>query len=154
MRRGSSRTVGVCKQCAVYVRGELRCVWCQRRLRAPRTDGGRESCTATIDHYDGDGRAHREDNILPSCRTCNSLRNWPEGWAAWLGGWGQTPARAEARARAQLAAPLDRVAGRALAERWHPGRLAQLRADNARYRERRAGRLPPVTEFLTAEVAA
>lgn len=134
-RRGSSRSVGVVRQCAVYLRGGLRCVWCCRRLRAPRTDG-----------YN-----HAPTNLLPSCRTCNSVRNWPEVWPIHLGGHGQTAAGGAARAAAQLAAPLDYESGRALAHRWHPGRLEQIRACDQRYRARRAGRLPPAHEFLPAE---
>lgn len=153
-RRGSSRTLGVTRQCAVFERGLRRCVWCLRRLRAPRGESRGDGLAATIDHYDGDGYNHAADNCLPSCIRCNGARRWADTWAFHLGGHRQTVARAEARALAQLAAPLDYEAGRALARRWHPGRLEQIDDCRRRYRMRQAGMLPPAIDFPHAEEAA
>jgi hypothetical protein len=146
-RRGSSRTLGVVRQCAVFERGGRRCVWCCRRLRAPRGERRGDGLAATIDHYDGDGRNHAPDNLLPSCARCNNARKWPETFAIYLGGHRQTEAQAQARATEQLAAPLDYAAGRALARRWHPGRLAQVLGCQRRHRARLAGKIPPAVSF-------
>lgn len=141
-RRGSSRTIGITKQCAVYARGECRCVWCRVRLRAPRTEREDKTLTATIDHYDHDPKNHRPDNLLPACRMCNRMREAPELFAARLSGRGESVAAGERRARAQLEAPLSYSAGRHLAERWHPGRYAAQNEARARYERRMRGEEP------------
>lgn len=153
-RPGSSRTVGIVKQCAAYERGKRRCVHCRRKLRAPHTDGGKDTCTASIDHWNGDGKDHRPENLLPSCRRCNEVRPFSDLWEAHLRRFKTTPEEAEDRARAQLAEPLDLRAGRALAEQWHHERFGVIQACQQRYRDRQAGRLPPVGAFPFGEGAA
>lgn len=146
-RTGASRSMGGPVQWAVIARGGHRCFGCQRRLRPPGTDGGRDTCSATIDHYDGDGHNHDPANLLPACRLCNNQRRWADTWEAQLGKHGQTPDAAAARARAQLAEPLDMDTGRRLADEAQPGRREACQRYRLTYQRRRAGLLPPVTHF-------
>jgi hypothetical protein len=140
-RRGSSRVLGTARQCAVFVRGDLRCVWCRVELRRPRR-GGRDPRGASIDHYDGDSSNNAADNLLAACRGCNTVRRWLE-----MDGDGHV------RAQRQLAESLDLAAGAALAERWHPGRLEQVRACRARWLARQRGELPAAWAFGPEEAA-
>ncbi len=146
-RRGASRTMGPTKQCAVIERGDRRCFGCRRKLRAPRALGTGGDCSATIDHYDGDWRNHDPANLLPACNGCNTARRWPDAWEAQLKRHRETPERAAERARQQLATPLDLAAGRELAWAWGGDRFERCKIYDQTYRLRRAGLLPPVTDF-------
>lgn len=129
--------MGPVRQCAVLERGGRRCFACRVALRRPRTDGGRDTATATIDHWNGDGYDHAPDNLVPACRLCNQLRPYPDAYEARLAARGRTVAQAEQEARRQLAIPLDLEAGRRLARRWYEGRLARCAEARLRYKARR-----------------
>jgi hypothetical protein len=118
--RGTSRSISPITRCAVVVRGDHRCAWCTAALAGV--------ADTTIDHVDGDHGNNRHDNLVPACWSCNSTGgNGPEALDARLHRIGVDPTEARARVAQQVAEPLDRAAGRLLAEEWYPGRLEALR---------------------------
>lgn len=157
-RCGSSRSLGPSKQCAIYERGDRRCAWCEAQLIEPRPWGkpADVDCThyATIDHLDGDRHNNDPSNLVPSCNGCNVSRSddWEKGdeweyFEAKIHDWwgfdlyltrhGADIAEAIERVEAQRWIPLDMKAGRALAERWHAGRLSYSKAWNRQARRRK-----------------
>lgn len=138
--RGSSRTIGVVAQCAVWIRGGKVCVWCLRRLRRP-LPGRHGSASATIDHADGNHGNNARNNLLAACSKCNTARRFESSFITWLRKVGQTYAAGKRRAAKQLVAPLDMDEGRELAERWHPGRLEAQRENQRAYKARQKARM-------------
>lgn len=133
--RGSSRTIGVVAQCAVWIRGGRVCVWCLRRLRRP-LPGRHGSASATIDHADNNHGNNARNNLLAACSKCNTARRFESSFITWLRKVGQTYAAGKRRAAKQLVMPLDLGEGRELAERWHPGRLEAQRQNQRAYAAR------------------
>lgn len=128
-KRGSARSIGPVKRCAVVLRGEQRCAWCAVALV------GKDA--TTIDHVDGVHRNNAPSNMVPSCAGCNSSRAWGERHFAYrLRRLGVALEDAWARVRAQLAAPLDLDAGRELAEQWYPGRREREQEARERWNAR------------------
>jgi hypothetical protein len=110
----SSGTIGT-----IVVRDRSTCAYCARVLTRseiqldhvlPRVEGGRD----------------RADNLVVACASCNQSR-----------GDGPVPEHARAEVARRLALPLDREAGRALADKWYPGRRESQREAMARLREHR-----------------
>lgn len=157
-RCGSSRSLGVVKQCAVYERGERRCVWCGVDLIEPRPwrtpDDADATHYATVDHLDGDPKNNSPENLVPACNGCNVSRahEWEKGqeWEffealshewwdfdLYLQRKGADIRDAIQRVENQRWIALDRTAGRALAERWHADRIAYSRAWTKKRAQRR-----------------
>ena len=147
LRPGASRTMGATKQAAVIARGSFACAWCARPLSEPAQDGGMRDDAATIDHVDGDGYNHDPANLVPACRSCNNYRRWDDLFVTHLLVRGTTPEAAFARVASQTSRPLDMDAGRTLAATWQPERVRRVAGYRKTYRLRRAGLLPPVTDF-------
>lgn len=156
-RCGSSRSLGVTKQCAVYERGGRRCAWCGVELVEARpwcTNPDPDSDPdryATVDHLDGDRHNNDPSNLVPSCNGCNvsKAHEWERGqewefFAAISFEWwdfdiylerkGADIRDAIQRVEEQRWIPLDLKAGRALAEQWHADRIAYSRSWNKRRR--------------------
>lgn len=59
---------------AIYARDGWRCVWCTREVRAGDRRGKAQPGfrLATLDHYAYG--CNRSDNLLTSCKECNTLR--------------------------------------------------------------------------------
>lgn len=129
--------MGPLRQCAVIERGGRLCFACLVPLRRPRADGGRDTATATIDHWNGDGHDHDPSNLVPACRLCNQLRPYPDVYEARLVARGRTVAQATAEAARQRALPLDLAAGKQLMLRWYEDRVTSCALARARYKERR-----------------
>lgn len=117
-------------RCAIIIRDNFTCCWCNRHLTKEEI---------AIDHviprspYAGRGRAgtHKPDNLVVSCRDCNTARGngGPDNVAtfrAHLARYGRTIGMGMREAKRRVRLPLDRVAGRALARQWYPGRLEYL----------------------------
>lgn len=114
---GTSRSLGPVKQCAVYVRGGLRCAWCTVFL-ATREE-------ATVDHLDVDHKNNDASNLVPACWGCNSARRHEHAFEAYLDARGHRIQDAWERIARQVALPLPRSCGELLARRWHPARMAR-----------------------------
>lgn len=133
-------------RCAILVRGGNRCAWCRKPLRKG---------SAQLDHVVPrcKGGSNRPDNLVPACGRCNLTRAWGRrSLADVLACYGILLADAWREVRRQLRAPLDRVAGRELADRWYPWAIEMRARDVDRVRRRAAAlrelaKTMPGTEF-------
>lgn len=131
-QRGSSRDISDRLWAAVYSRGGKKCVWCDQPLTA---------ADHSIDHFDGDRKNNRPDNLLPSHIGCNSKRgetwfseNPKDAQAAadssfdeYLRAKGSSLRAAEKRAEKQLRTPIphgtprySKLHGGAVVGAWAP----------------------------------
>ena len=116
-RRPSNRVMALRLWAAIFVRGNKRCVWCDRPLNKD---------TATIDHYDGNHKNNAPNNLLPADR-CNTIRAkaFPtqrqarKAFDDYLKTLGSSLNAAEKRARVQLATPIETGKPRFIL--WPPG---------------------------------
>lgn len=119
-------------RCAILLRGKMRCGWCRKKLTKK---------SARLDHVvpREAGGWSRADNLIPACDGCNGAR--AVGLlGAILEALGTSLEAAGKRVMWELAQPVDRAAGRALADRWYPWSVAMRERDAEGARERRRKR--------------
>lgn len=128
----STRKLALSTRCGVYLRGGGRCAWCEVPVTKDHLH---------IDHVQprAAGGASKPDNLVPACSECNWRREHGEltGRQRALG---LKPSTVLQRVRRQIARPVDRAAGRALAECWYPWHRRRLETQAAAQRRLKLAR--------------
>ncbi len=130
--RGSSRDISDRLWAAVYLRGGKKCVWC---------DGELTASDHSIDHFDGNRRNNRPDNLLPAHIGCNSKRGETHedqsaadaSFNEYLRAKGSSLRAAEKRAEKQLRTPIPQ--GTPRYSKIHRGPVATWQPNDPRIDE-------------------
>jgi hypothetical protein len=127
----AARNMSPTTKCAVVLRDEHLCAWCSDLLV--------EREAHSIDHVIARSAGGKSvaTNLVLSCIPCNGAkREGRASFAAYLLKRGIKLEVALAEVKRRLALPVDRKAGRALADRWYPGLYAKKAAREKRRQQK------------------